>query len=663
MYETESFHKSVYICCFETLLNSSFVSKSYLSNSNREKIELVELLSLIKLKSDQFSFPYSVKNLKLEPIDLLRIIELFISSTSINNQTDSIHLNKPIVRHLNSIEESILEHLCWSKDSKLWSLIRQLKLACSNPNTPNELTQLNFAFPLYNEVGFMNSSQSPHSGSSGNILTTAVLTNSKNDASPAKPTITRVVCSTNSSTTTTVSNDNMILATKTLPNNSTKQIQFLTLTPTSSRTKNFKQGRLLNMTNFLTYFFRKFYNLANLRLRNLIEKLNLNHLLNEPDSNQTSSGHILTPVASSSTPILTPVTSNVKPVQNLNSEKHQLLLKKIWNIFEFSLSLGIETNCCLIQSRHLDQILLCAVYLACKISNLPILFTQILKTYKSLRPDSSSIYRNVLLGHGEFCGDLIQFYNTIYIEKMKEFALKLDAKFNSQMKNNSDNKVTLTPVDSLFLLSPVPRPTQINLNINLQFTPKKIVDNRPIFISPIKDRFIPHTTQFVQQINSKCSGRNKLVYLCNDLDSNKVVFQINEMIKKNDVKIRTSNKRLFSEISSHCLTVNTFNSKTSSNSEDERDGRVKITKISSFGSSQSRPANSNVINNHSSLASSNFLSKIVSSKLGSMSNSNLVTMVVGSSSNQNQAMNISLPLGANFAKRIQTIQNERANVN
>lgn len=662
MYENESFHKSVYICCFEILLNSSLVTKSAEFSSKKQKIEHVELLSLIQLRSDQFSFPYSIKNLKLEPIDLLRIIELFISNTSIDNQTNLTYLNKPIVKHLNSIEESILEHLSWSKESKLWSLIKRLKLACSNPNSQNELTQLNFAFPLYDEVGFMSSSQS--SGSSGNTLTTAVLTNSKTEASSSKPTITRVVCSTNSSTTTTVSSENMILSTKTLPTNSTKQIQFLTLTPTGSRSKNCKQGRLLNMTNFLTYFFRKFYNLANLRLRNLIEKLNLNNLLDEPNSNQTSSAQILTPVASTSTPILTPVTSsNIKPALNLNSEKHQLLLKKIWNIFEFSLSSGIETSSCLIQSRHLDQMLLCAVYLACKISNIPILFTQILKTYKSLRPQSSSIYRDVLLDHGELCGDLIQFYNKIYIEKMKEFAFNLQARFQGQMNYNSDNKVTLTPIDNLFLLSPVPRPAQINLNINLQFTPRKILDNRPVFISPIKDRLVPHTTQFIQQINSKYSGRNKLVYTCTDIDSNKVILQINEMIKKNDVKIRTSNKRLFSEISSHCLTVNTLSTKTSTNTEDERDGRVKITRINSFGSSQPRSVHSNAINNHSSSTNSNFLSKIVSSKLGSTSNSNLVTMVVGSSSNQNQAMNISLPLGANFAKHIQTIQNERTNVN
>lgn len=574
-------------------------------------------------------------------------------------------MNKPIIRHLNTIEESILELLCWSNESKLWTLIKQLKLTYSNFNY-NDLTQLNYPFPLYEEVGFMNNTQISHAGPSGSILSAAVLTNSKNDSSPAKPTITRVVCSTNSSTTTTVSNENMILTTKTLPTNSTKQIQVLTLTPTGSRTKHSKNGRLLNMTNFLTYFFRKFYNLANLRLRNLLDKLNINHILNEQDCSQTNLTQTLTPIASTSTPVLTPVTSsNIKPIQTQNSEKHQILLKKIWNIFEYSLCLGVKTNSSLIRGRHLDQMLLCAVYLTCKLSNLSILFTDILKAYKSLRPDSSSIYRDVLLDKGEYFSDLIQFYNTIYIKHMKEFALKIHEKFNSQTINSLENKVVITPVNNLHLLSPVPRPTQININTNLQFSSRKIINDRPIFISPIKDRLVSSTAQFVQPINSKYTGRNKLIYLFGELDSNKIVNKINEMIKKNEIKVRTSNKRLFSDISSHNLPVNTSSFKASLSNEDERDGRVKITKISSFGSAQPRTANSNTTIGHSGATSTNFLSKIVSSKLGSTSNSSLVTMVVGSSSSssQNQTVNISMPLGTNFSKRIQTIQNERTNVN
>ncbi|RNA11458.1 Retinoblastoma 1 [Brachionus plicatilis] len=662
MYENETFHKSVYTCCFEILLNSSFVSKSFTGTSAKQQTEKVNFLTLIELKSDQFRFPYSLKNLKLDPVDLLRIIELFITNTSINNQTNSIHLNKSMIRHLNTMEEYILELLCWSKESKLWTLVKQLKLVCPGPNVQSDLTQLNFPFPLYDEVGFVNSPQLSHgTGPSGSFLTAAVLTNPKGESSPAKPTITRVVCSTNSSTTTTVSNDNMILTTKTLPNNSSKQIQVLTLTPTGSRIKNQKHGRLLNMTSFLTYFFRKFYNLANVRLRYLLDKLNVNSLLSEPD--QANSSQPLTP-ASASTPILTPVTSStLKPSQSVNSEKHQLLLKKIWNIFEFSLSLGADKNSSLIRGRHLDQMLLCAVYLACKLTRLPILFTEIVRVYKCLRSDSSSIYRDVLLDQAEHGGDLIQFYNTIYIKCMKEFALRVHAKSNSQMASNPDNKLAATPVNNLHLLSPVPRPAQINLNINLQFTSRKIVDTKSVLISPSRDRLVSSTAQFVQPINNKYSGRNKLVYLFDELGSEKMIFQINEMIRKSEVKIRGSNKRLFSEMSSHCLPISALGAKTSSNSEDERDGRVKLTKIGPFGAGQSGLSHANTMLGHSGPTSSNFLSKIVSSKLGSRSNSNLVTMVVGSSPNQNQSMNLSLPLGANFSRRIQTIQNERTNVN
>lgn len=132
---------------------------------------------------------------------------------------------------------------------------------------------------------------------------------------------------------------------------------------------------------------------------------------------------------------------------------------------------------------------------------------------------------------------------------------------------------------------------------------------------------------------------------------------MNEMIKKNEVKIKTSNKRLFSEISSHSVmptssiitSVVSSNNRPSLSNEDETDGRAKLSRINSFGSSYTAQ-------NLTSGNSTNYLSKIVGSKLGSTSNTNLVTLVVGAPTSN------SLTMDSGFARLLQSIQSERANV-
>lgn len=155
------------------------------------------------------------------------------------------------------------------------------------------------------------------------------------------------------------------------------------------------------------------------------------------------------------------------------------------------------------------------------------------------------------------------------------------------------------------------------------------------------------------------------------------------MIKKNDMKMKTSNKRLFSDISSHntipintTLSNNLNTSNTSANiattptavitnvkaaekaNEDETDGKIKVPRITPLASTQL----------NRSLNTSNFLNKIVSNtKLGSTPNSNLVTMVIGSSNSSNTSSSTNtgssiLTLGSNFARKLQNIQNERADI-
>nr|4YOO_A Chain A, Retinoblastoma-like protein 1,Retinoblastoma-like protein 1 [Homo sapiens]4YOS_A Chain A, Retinoblastoma-like protein 1,Retinoblastoma-like protein 1 [Homo sapiens] len=139
---------------------------------------------------------------------------------------------------------------------------------------------------------------------------------------------------------------------------------------------NFETGRP-KRTGSLALFYRKVYHLASVRLRDLCLKLDV--------SNE--------------------------------------LRRKIWTCFEFTL-----VHCPdLMKDRHLDQLLLCAFYIMAKVTKEERTFQEIMKSYRNQPQANSHVYRSVLLKSiKEERGDLIKFYNTIYVGRVKSFALKYD---------------------------------------------------------------------------------------------------------------------------------------------------------------------------------------------------------------------------------------------
>lgn len=125
--------------------------------------------------------------------------------------------------------------------------------------------------------------------------------------------------------------------------------------------------------------------------------------------------------------------------------------RKIWTVFE---ELVRKNHCELMKDRNLDQLLMCAVYMICKLTKLNKNFAEIIKSYRSQPQATSDIYRNVLIGSKKVLGvgksettckfsfywynlvdgimselqeergDLIQFYNKVIIQAMKKFAQK-----------------------------------------------------------------------------------------------------------------------------------------------------------------------------------------------------------------------------------------------
>jgi hypothetical protein len=150
---------------------------------------------------------------------------------------------------------------------------------------------------------------------------------------------------------------------------------------------------------------------------------------------------------------------------------------RIWTLFEHVL----RTETSLMLGRHIDQNLMCCIYITSKISNLDIIFNKIMHHYKQQPQSSSRIYRQVLAERtgvimpntlnaddnasrdsvGSFSGqgtklrsgsaipqasapqtpdpqqldyiDLIKYYNRIFVHRVEDFVKKLHP-------TNSDSK-------------------------------------------------------------------------------------------------------------------------------------------------------------------------------------------------------------------------------
>ncbi|XP_072862861.1 retinoblastoma-like protein 1 isoform X2 [Chlorocebus sabaeus] len=457
--EQDIFHHSLMACCLEIVL--------FAYSSPR-------------------TFPWIIEVLNLQPFYFYKVIEVVIRSEE--------GLSRDMVKHLNSIEEQILESLAWSHDSALWEALQvsaNKVPTCEEVIFPNNFETGNggnvqghlpmmpmspLMHPRVKEVRTDSGSlrrdmqplspisvherySSPTAGSAkrrlfgedppkemlmGKIITEGTKLKIAPSSSITAENIsilpgqTLLTMATAPLTGTTghkviipshgVAND---AAEITLPismntNQESKVKSPVSLTAHSLIGASPKQTSLTKAqevhstgisrpkrTGSLALFYRKVYHLASVRLRDLCLKLDV--------SNE--------------------------------------LRRKIWTCFEFTL-----VHCPdLMKDRHLDQLLLCAFYIMAKVTKEERTFQEIMKSYRNQPQANSHVYRSVLLKSipREFVaynkninddfemidcdledatktpdcssgpvkeerGDLIKFYNTIYVGRVKSFALKYD---------------------------------------------------------------------------------------------------------------------------------------------------------------------------------------------------------------------------------------------
>nr|XP_057911502.1 retinoblastoma-like protein 1 isoform X2 [Doryrhamphus excisus] len=517
--EQDIFHCSLLACCLEVVLFSY---------------------------SSQRTFPWIINVFKLAPFYFFKVIEVFIRSEE--------GLSRDMVKHLNQIEEQVLESRAWTSDSALWSALR------AAGNTVPTVEEVNFPSSLDSGASAPTSAAQPHLplvalspimhprirefrsglGSARKDVPPSPLSVHDRYSSPAAGSAKRrlfgddppapmssplpspakrLTFNTSSTlkigaqgTQTTVlsiplqggSNEHTITLIPVQPCDTSGAVtaQFLLTTSPSRPTPppvtsepQTGSGRP-QRTGSLALFFRKVYHLASVRLRDLCAKL------------------------------------------DISSE----LRAKIWTGFEHSLVHATD----LMRDRHLDQLLMCSIYIISKISKETHPFQDIMKCYRSQPQAGSHVYRSVLLQHvqtqpppssdenmevdpasgaesaeksrpasgggahqssEEERGDLIQFYNNVYVLKMKSFAMRYAT---------HDNRVDAPP------LSPFP-------SVRAQpLSPRRISQRHSIYVSPHKGSAAATLTP------------NSLMYRINSSPS-KELSDINRMIRQGSA----SRKRAF----------------------------------------------------------------------------------------------------------------------
>jgi len=378
------------------------------------------------------TFPWALQAFQLEPFYFYKVIEILIRSEG--------SLARDVVKHLQWIEEQILESQAWVRSSPVWE-----DLAACEAGVPScEEVSL----PV-GECGPAPTTQSPLSRHSSGARHSPVLADrfkSPTVTALARrqlfgaggPTGQSLLAATTQAAQPPSPMKSGLLSQQPDPDPQTDPVP--TYTAVTDKPKR---------TGSLPLFFRKVYNLAHLRLENLCQNLQL-------------------------------------PVE---------ILRRIWTFFEWTLM----NHCNIMKDRHLDQIIMCALYVTCKVSGSEYQknFTDILKHYRIQPQSDSHVYRSVLLRQGaglenvspapacpptpgklaasstvgqdgEERGDLIMFFNSVFLKLagVEDYALKFSSKKTGAVQPP---------------LSPLPQ-----LRANPASPCRKVSDIHNVFIKPLK---------------------------------------------------------------------------------------------------------------------------------------------------------------------------------
>ncbi|XP_069112560.1 retinoblastoma-like protein 1 isoform X2 [Argopecten irradians] len=524
--EQDMFHRSLIACCLEIVIFSY--------NSQR-------------------MFPWIVEIFELSAYHFYKVVEIIIRAEE--------GLSRDMVKHLNHIEESILECHAWKNESPLWDTIKDQNSevpACEDVVLPSQLESVQVNPPMLHpavkrlvDEGRSSGQQQPQQSTTtlkdslpsppgATTMASDRFISSPSPGSakrrlfitkhnPAGATVTTISSKTETpgsatntaSTTTSTSNSpavptqiiafqqaqtedgrqvlipvHTLLPQKASNTITTPKTTTTTATPATTAVQTNNSVSTQTPTNkprktgSLALFFRKMYHLASVRLRDLCDRLQV-----DDDD----------------------------------------LRQKMWTCFEHTLVHHTD----LMMDRHIDQMIMCAIYVMAKVTDHPQSFQNIMKCYRLQPQAQSHVYRSVLISGrrrrtsgssdsskngtsgssspvpeikeevttkkkgeirssstlpvphpsshpptptrllatgpgfdlGEERGDLIMFYNMVYVGSMKKFAMK----FSSQSQSEDCPPLSPLPMSKVHPSSPRRLPG----NHCVYISPHKLTSNLP----------------------------------------------------------------------------------------------------------------------------------------------------------------------------------------
>ncbi|XP_064466642.1 retinoblastoma-like protein 1 isoform X1 [Ornithodoros turicata] len=355
------FQQSLFACCMEIVM--------FCYNSQRE-------------------FPWILEAFGLMPYNFYKIIEPLIRAEE--------GLWREVVKHLNHIEEQILESYAWKEESPLWDSIehseqpvpackevllrRQLDSSreVDNIDAPHPATPAPLAIrslkgddsSMKKEVPLSPVSVADRYQSPGNSVRRRLFSIANTNANVVVP----LSSLETGNTTTTGQARTLSITMQSLPGSNITTTTFVPVTvegksamtpatPANSQSDGSGRPNVVTLTSSapepaerskpprsgsLALFFRKVYHLAGVRLQDLCDRLGI--------------------------------------------QQRDIRLK-IWTCFEHS----IVAHTSLMKDRHLDQLILCAVYVITKVTQVDKSFQEILQCYRQQPQNKNHVYRSVLL--------------------------------------------------------------------------------------------------------------------------------------------------------------------------------------------------------------------------------------------------------------------------
>ncbi|XP_010237681.1 retinoblastoma-related protein 2 isoform X2 [Brachypodium distachyon] len=353
-------------------------------------------------------FPAVLESTGLTAFDLSKIIENFVRHEE--------SLPRELKRHLNALEEQLLESMAWEKGSSLYN-----SLVVARPSLASEINRLGLLAEPMPSLDDIVAHQNIHSEGLPATPSKKRAAGPDDNDDPQSP---KRLCKESRNT---LADHNLL----TPPPKQSHMVKAkwhpLQSTFASPTVSNPVGGNEKCAEVGVNIFFSKILKLAAIRIRNLCERL-----------------------------------------------RHVEQTERVYNIFKQIL----DQQTTLFFNRHIDQLILCCLYGVAKVSQLTLTFKEIVTNYKREQQCKPEVFRSVFVGSTNRNGglgsrhvDIIVFYNEVFVPAVKPFLVDLIPSGARAEDKKNPSQIPGSPKPSPFSNLPDMSPKKVSSSHNVYVSP------------------------------------------------------------------------------------------------------------------------------------------------------------------------------------------------